>query len=72
MTKNRTIELVVGESALIGDSRITLLEKSGKRERIVVSAPPEVKIVHPITNHSAHECASSPLGKEHSHGQHAL
>ena len=66
---SRTIELVAGESVLIGNASVTLLEKSGKRARFVVSAPQEVKIVHPVTNPSAHECASSPKqGKEHTHG----
>ena len=72
MTK-RIIELAAGESALIGGARITLVEKSGKRARIVVQAPSEVQILHPITNPSAHECASSPeLGKEHTHGKYPV
>ena len=58
---------------MIGGARITLVEKSGKRARIVVQAPEQVQIVHPITNPSAHECASSPgTGKEHTHGQYPL
>ena len=65
----RFIELVAGESLLIGGAHVTLLEKSGKRARIVVQAPQHVQIQHPITNPSAHECASSPKqGKEHTHG----
>ena len=69
----RTIELAAGDSALIGGARITLVEKSGKRARIVVQAPEQVQIVHPITNPSAHECASSPkTGKELSHGKYAI
>ena len=72
MTK-RVIELAAGDSALIGGARITLVEKSGKRARIVVQAPSEVLIEHPITNPSAHECASSPkTGKELSHGKYAI
>ena len=72
MTK-RVIELVAGDCALIGGARITLVEKSGKRARIVIEAPSEVTIQHPITNPSAHECASSPdQGKEHPHGQYPL
>ena len=71
--KNLTIELDAGESALIGGARITLVQKSGRRARIVVSAPEQIKIVHPITNHSAQECASSPeQGKEHTHGEYAV
>ena len=72
MTK-RVIELAAGDSALIGGARITLVEKSGKRARIVVQAPSGVQIQHPIPNPSAHECASSPdQGKEHPHGQYPL
>lgn len=73
MTK-RIIELAAGDAALIGGARITLVEKSGKRARIVIEAPSAVQIQHPITNPSAHECASSPgtTGKEQPHGQHAL
>ena len=72
MTK-RTIELAAGDSVLIGGARITLVEKSGKRARIVVQAPSGTPIVHPITNPSAHECASSPkTGKELSHGKYAI
>lgn len=72
MTK-RIIELAAGDSALIGGARITLVEKSGKRARIVVQAPAEVPIQHPITNPSAHECASSPItGKEQSHGKYPV
>ena len=71
--KNLTIELNAGESAMIGGARITLVQKSGRRARIVVSAPEQIKIVHPLNNHSAHECASSPdTGKEHSHGQYPV
>lgn len=69
----RTIELAAGDSALIGGARITLVEKSGKRARIVVQAPSGIPIVHPITNPSAHECASSAfVAKEPAHGQHPL
>ena len=73
MNTSRSIELVAGESALIGGARVTLIEKSGRRARIVVSAPEQLKIVHPIPNPSAHECASSPnKGKEQSHGEYAV
>ncbi len=69
----RTIELGTGDSALIGGARITLVEKSGRRARIAIEAPEQVPIVHPITEPSAHECASSPTtGKEQSHGKHAV
>lgn len=72
MTK-RTIELAAGDAALIGGARITLVEKSGKRARIVIEAPSTVQIQHPIPNPSAHECASSPLtGKEQSHGKYPI
>ncbi len=73
MTK-RVIELAAGESALIGSARITLVEKSGRRARIVVQATEDVQIQHPITKPCAHECASQPyMGKEHTdHGKHPL
>ncbi|MFA9283769.1 hypothetical protein ACCQ08_03220 [Comamonas sp. SY3] len=72
MTK-RTIELAAGDAALIGGARITLVEKSGKRARIVIEAPSTVQIQHPISNPSAHECASSPqTGKEQSHGKYPV
>ena len=72
MTK-RIIELAAGDSALIGGALITLVEKSGKRARIVVQAPSGTPIVHPIPNLSAHECASSPgTGKELSQGKYAI
>lgn len=69
----RTIELIAGDSALIGGARITLVEKSGRRARIVIEAPEQVPIVHPISKPSAHECASSPqTGKEQSHGKYPV
>ena len=73
MTTSRSIELEAGESALIGGARVTLVHKSGRRARLVVNAPEQTKIVHPITNPCAHECASSPeQGKEHIHGQYPV
>ena len=73
MTRLRTIELDAGTSVLIGGARVTLLEKSGRRARIVIAAGDDVKIVHPIQNPSAHECASSPKqGKEHPHGKYPV
>lgn len=69
----RTIELIAGECALIGGARITLVEKSGRRARIVIDAPKQVQIIHPINKPGAHECASSPSqGKEHPHGQYPV
>lgn len=44
----RVIELDAGDSALIGGACITLVEKSGRRARIVIQAPEYVPIVHPI------------------------
>jgi sRNA-binding carbon storage regulator CsrA len=71
----RTIEMSAGDSALIGGARITLVEKSGRRARIVIEAPEQVPIVHPLRNPSAHECASSSAAeraKEHHHGKHPV
>ena len=74
MTRLRTIELDAGTSVLIGGARVTLLEKSGRRARVVIAAPEDVKIVHPITTTttSAHECASLPADKENPHGKHPV
>ena len=77
MTTKRTIEMVCGDSALIGGARITLVEKSGRRARFLIHAPRDVKIEHPIkTNVSqtnAHECVSSPeTGKEQTHGKYPV
>ncbi len=73
MTRRRTIELDAGTSVLIGGARVTLLEKSGRRARVVIAAPEDVKIVHPITTTtSAHECASLPADKENPHGQYPV
>lgn len=69
----RYIELAAGDSFSVGGATVTLQQKSGKRARIVVQAPSGIPIVHPITNPSAHECASSPkTGKELSHGKYAI
>ena len=72
MTRLRTVELDAGTSVLIGGARVTLLEKSGRRARMVIAAPEDVKIVHPISNPGAHECASLPADKEPPHGQHSI
>lgn len=73
MSAKRFIELQMGESLLVGGARVTLLEKSGRRARLVVQAPESVAIIHPVPTTSAHECASTPdKGKEHSHGKHPL
>ena len=74
MIRLRTIELDAGTSVLIGGARVTLLEKSGRRARVVIAAPDDVEIVHPITTTTtgAHECASFPATKEHTHGKHPV
>ena len=71
------IELAAGQSITVGDTTVTLQHKSGQRARLLVQAPADTPVTHPgrnpITNPSAHECASSPdQGKEHTHGKHAL
>lgn len=69
----RVIELAAGDSALIGGARITLVEKSGKRARILVQAPSCTPITHPLPIPSAHECVSSAVtAKEHTHGKYPL
>ena len=64
------IELVVGQSITVGDTIVTLQHKSGQRARLLVQAPANTPVTHPgrnpVSNPSAHECASSPeLDKEH-------
>ena len=66
------VELRIGETLHIGNSTVTLEKKSGQRARLLVQAPADIPVTHPgrnpISNLSAHECASSPeLGKEQSH-----
>lgn len=64
------VDLRVGESLLIGDTRVTLAFKSGQRATLSVEAPRDVAIHRPKKiNPSAQECASSAdMAKEHPHG----
>lgn len=65
--------LRVGQSLQIGDAIVTVCQKDGQSAKLEVVAPRSTKIVRPITNHSAQECASSPsTGKEQSHGEYAV
>lgn len=71
------IELAAGQSITVGDATVTLQHKSGQRARLLVQAPANTHVTHPgrnpISNPSAHECASSPVqAKEHTHGKHPL
>ena len=71
------IELAAGQSITVGDTTVTLQHKSGQRARLLVQAPADTPVTHPgrnpISNPSAHECASSPeTGKEQSHGQYPV
>ena len=71
------IELAAGQSITVGDAIVTLQHKSGQRARLLVQAPANTPVTHPgrnpVSNPSAHECASSPgTGKEHTHGQYPL
>lgn len=44
----KQVELKVGESMRVGSTIITLLEKSGQRARLKVSASEKVRIEHPL------------------------
>ena len=71
------IELAAGQSITVGDTTVTLQHKSGQRARLLVQAPTNTPVTHPgrnpVSNPSAHECASSPkTGKEHTHGQYPV
>ena len=72
------IELAAGQSIAVGDTTVTLQHKSGQRARLLVQAPADTPVTHPgrnpISNPSAHECASSPQrgSKEQAHGQHPV
>ena len=67
------IELAAGQSITVGDTIVTLQHKSGQRARLLVQAPADTRVTHPvrnpISNLSAHECASSPPrgSKEQAH-----
>lgn len=74
------VELRIGETLHIGNSTVTLEKKSGQRARLLVQSDAGIRMIppnaghKPNTNHSAHECASSPHwgSKEQAHGQHSV
>lgn len=76
MTQRTTIylDMSLGQSLLIGDTRVSLVKKHGQAAHLRIEAPPSVRIRRPEpSNTSALECASSPeQGKEHIHGQHPV
>ncbi len=65
------IEINAGDTIQIGDARITLVEKSGRRARLTIHAPASTPVARHITPPSAQECAPSPP-KERHHGQYPV
>lgn len=55
---NLSIDLRIGETLCVGDARIILERKDGRRVRLLVQAPRTTKI-QPPPKPRAQECASS-------------
>lgn len=55
---NLSIDLRIGETLCVGDARIRLERKDGRRVRLLVQAPRTTKIQTP-SKPRAQECASS-------------
>ena len=55
---NLSIDLRIGETICVGDARISLERKDGRRVRLLVQAPRTTKIQTP-PKPRAQECASS-------------
>lgn len=68
------VDLSLGQSLTIGDTRVSLVKKHGQAAHLRIDAPPAVRIRRPVSPQpGALECASSPeQGKEHAHGKHAV
>ena len=64
---NLSIDLRIGETLCVGDARIRLERKDGRRVRLLVQAPRATKI-QPPAKPRAQECASTPsTGDEQAH-----
>ena len=64
---NLSIDLRIGETLCVGDARIRLERKDGRRVRLLVQAPRTTKI-QPPPKPRAQECASTPsTGEEQAH-----
>ena len=64
---NLSIDLRIGETLCVGDARIRLEHKDGRRVRLLVQAPRTTKIQTP-PKPRAQECASTPsTGEEQAH-----
>ncbi len=57
---NLSIDLRIGETLCVGDARIILERKDGRRVRLLVQAPRTTKI-QPPPKPRAQECASSTM-----------
>lgn len=58
-------ELRAGQTLKIGDAVLTLMDKSGKKARLTIVAPRDMKLILP----RAQECAPQ---QEQPHGKHSL
>lgn len=56
---NMCVDLSIGDTLRIGNVRIRLERKDGKRARILVQAPPTIKIQLP-NKPDAQECVQTP------------
>ena len=65
---NLSIDLRIGETLCVGDARIILERKDGRRVRLLVQAPRTTKI-QPPPKPRAQECAPTPQrgSKEQAH-----
>lgn len=61
--KTLHVDLKVGETMTIGSARVRLEEKSGKRARLSVTAPPSLAIELPARGGAAEYLARAGLGE---------
>lgn len=57
-TSTLHVDLRVGQYVQVGDARIMLAKKDGQRARLVIQAPRDLPIKHPLPTTGAQECAS--------------
>lgn len=71
------VDLKVGETLIIGDTKVSLEQKSGQLARLVIVAPDDMPIQPPGTRQRATEASTARksalhIDKEHTHGEHAV
>ena len=66
------LDMSLGQSLLIGDTRVSLVKKHGQAAHLRIDAPRDVCIRRPILKPGALECASSSEDKELTHGQRTI